>query len=71
MVGGKENVSKTTTADGGRNALLRRRLMLRTTGSTAVHGCAAAVQSYLAKRHRFPDLVTAVSNDDQIHYANQ
>eukprot|EP01047_Picozoa_sp_COSAG01_P009061 COSAG01_NODE_367_length_18064_cov_23.990315_5_plen_101_part_00 len=29
MVGGKENVSKTTTADGAQNALLRRRLMLR------------------------------------------
>ena len=35
------------------------------------HLISMAVQSYLAKRHRFPDLVTAVSNDDQIHYANQ
>ena len=29
MVGGKENVSKTTTADDARNGRLRRRLMLR------------------------------------------
>jgi hypothetical protein len=39
MVGGKENVSKTMTADGERNALLRRRLMLRDEAEPAAGGC--------------------------------
>eukprot|EP01047_Picozoa_sp_COSAG01_P045152 COSAG01_NODE_4137_length_5306_cov_35.681390_2_plen_59_part_00 len=38
MVGGKENVSKTMTADGGRNALLRRRLMLRDEAEVRIDG---------------------------------
>ena len=43
MVGGKENVSKTTTADGGRNERLRRRLMLRMKLSRPLAGAALEI----------------------------
>jgi hypothetical protein len=68
MVGGKENVSKTMTADGGRNALLRRRLMLRDEAAPAAGCCCSRnlrSQSAVGPEHNPPESARSAARQSE------